>query len=92
MEKTWSNSSSVNALVSGTKSKISTQPIRHQAAYQPKAPCGLKAVRRCGQVNERMKLKHQLFKEKSARGRYVLDLKGKHYVVAVAQDMPTSRT
>jgi hypothetical protein len=47
-------------LVSGTKSKIRTQPIRHHAAYQPNAPCGLKAVRRCGQVNERIKLKHHL--------------------------------
>ena len=44
----------------------------HQPAYQPNAPCVVKAERKRGKVNEMMKLKHQ--------------------VVAVAQDMPTSRT
>lgn len=31
----------------------------HQAAYQPKAPCGWNASTSAGQVNERMKLKAQ---------------------------------
>ena len=59
-EKTWSNSSSVRAFVSGRKRKTRSQRIKHQVAYQAKAPCGLNAVRREGQVKERMKLKHQV--------------------------------
>ena len=53
-------------------SKIKIHKIKHHAPYQPNAPCGSKALKRCGQVKDRIKLKHQ--------------------VVAVAQDMPTSRT
>lgn len=58
--------------VSGKKNKTKNHPIIHQAAYHPKAPWGLNEVKSDGQVNDRMKLKHQ------------------H--VAVAQDIPTSRT
>ncbi|KAH3664018.1 hypothetical protein OGAPHI_004732 [Ogataea philodendri] len=34
-------------------------PIMFQAAYQPKAPCGLNALSMAGQVSERIKLKNQ---------------------------------
>ena len=59
-------------LVSGINRITRTHKMIHHAAYQPNAPCVVKAVCREGNVKEMMKLKHQ--------------------VVAVAHDMPTSRT
>ena len=45
--------------VSGKKNKTKNHPMIHQAAYHPKAPWGLKEVKSDGQVNDKMKLKHQ---------------------------------
>lgn len=44
---------------SGTKKSVRTAPTAFQAAYQPKAPVGVKAVRRRGKVRATMKLKPQ---------------------------------
>lgn len=59
-------------LVSGKNRMTRNHKMMHQAAYHPKAPWLVNALWSEGNVNARMKLKHQ--------------------VVAVAQDMPTSRT
>jgi hypothetical protein len=56
----------------GMNSNTRQKPIQFQPAYQPNAPCGLKAFRRDGHV--------------------ILNTKLKNQVVAVARDMPRSRT
>ncbi|KAH3664021.1 hypothetical protein OGAPHI_004735 [Ogataea philodendri] len=52
-------SGSMPFLVSGSSHNTRKNPTMFQAAYQPNAPCGLKARTKDGQVKDRMKLKNQ---------------------------------
>jgi hypothetical protein len=58
--KTWSSSSRVLPLVSGTKKRTPKNPMMFQTAYQANAPWGLNAFSRLGHVTLRTKLKNHV--------------------------------
>lgn len=58
--KTWSSSSRVFPLVTGTNKRRAMKPMMFQPIYQEKAPRGLKALSISGQEMERMKLNYEV--------------------------------